>query len=163
MNATSPLFYFQFIVYTLGSVTDAHMKLGPLLLLLSTATLCLGDNGPVWLSVPTLVASGQSLRIDIQTWAGMHHARVTRVIACSATDKPFRSFQPTSPETTGCNSHGFERQEIYSVESSAQMGSLASKFRVRQSAQSLYIRRRLVEKHSPVVYLEVNTRDFFFV
>lgn len=57
---------------------------------------------------------------------------------------------------TGCNSPGFERQQIYSIEEMHAHGSLASKFRVRQTAQSLYIRRRLVEKHSPVVYLEVH-------
>jgi hypothetical protein len=93
---------------------------------------------------PFLVADDSAIRLDLHTANPLYHTRVVRVTACSAVDRPFLA-------DLGCQSPGFTSTVIYDGAS----GSLASKWRVRQSARSLFVRRRLVTKFSPVVHLEV--------
>lgn len=103
----------------------------------------------IWLNAPVSVANEQALRVDIVSTKSLHHARVTRVVACTAIDRPFVAYKYDAPDTTGCHSPGFTSLDIFG-------GQEVTKFRVRQSAQSLYIRKRLLDRHSPLVYLEVH-------
>lgn len=113
----------------------------------------------VWLGEAVNVADQQAVRIDIQTINALYHARVTQVVACSAPDKPFLSSSSDKDAEGGCNSPGYKtsRTVIYSSEhqDSVRENPVANKFRVRQTARSLYIRKRLLDVHSPVVHLEV--------
>ena len=109
----------------------------------------------VWFDGPFNVADDSAIRLDMHTSSPLYHGKVTKVIACSAIDRPFFALDPDHSDATGCNSPGFTSQVIFTEEARHEKGSLASKFRVRQTARSLFVRRRLVMRHSPLVYLQV--------
>lgn len=136
------------------------MRLGVLLLILTAIQPNWGDVqfGKVWLDPPVKVADDQALRIDIQTSNPLHHVRVIDVKACGAVDAPFWKYDPKHADRTGCNSPGFEAMEIYNEQLVKEKGSLASKFRVRTTPRSIFVRRRLVNRNTPIVYLQIKVR-----
>lgn len=124
-------------------------------LFIAVLLLCAAaSESTITLSHPVLVTDNQAVRIDIKTETLLHHARVTRVIACSAVDKPFTEYTETRSMSTGCDSPGFASAVIYSDHGQTEV----NKFLVRQTAQSLYVRRRLLNRYSPVVYLQIYIR-----
>ena len=139
------------------------MWLAFLLLLVSA----LGDSVRVRVGKPVSIVDGRSLRIDIkpQLDGTEKHktVEVETIHACSAVDMPMIAYDRTAPERTGCRSPGYRTEEIYSpVVKKDPAGSLATKFRVRQRGHSIFLRRRLVDLRSPIVYLQIvvrSTRD----
>jgi hypothetical protein len=110
----------------------------------------------VKLSTPTLVADDQGIRIDLQLDDRSLRGRVRSVIACSSIDEPFFAIDWQRRNETGCSSPGFRAETIYTEQMAHDSGSLATKFAVRQTGLALYVRRRLIDRHSAVVYLEVS-------
>ncbi len=113
-----------------------------------------GGDQQVWLDAPTAVANNRALRLDIQTANPLYHARMTKLVACSAVDRAFL------PEAR-CSSPGFMATELYPLKEHQEIGDgggddrkRGSKFHVRQRSRSIYLKRRLLDPHSPTVYLE---------
>ncbi len=100
------------------------------------------------MKAPETIVNGRSLRVDIESSKSEEH-RVTSIVACSSIDTPFHDYDPLAPESTGCNSPGFQSEFIFP--------SATSLFKVRQRSNALFMRRRLVVRQSPVVYLQVHT------
>lgn len=110
-------------------------------------------RAPVSLEQPQLVIADQAVRIDLTAANTMYHLHVVKVVACSAVDIPWRQFDIDEPSATGCNSPGFIGHVIYT-----DGGMKDDKFQVRQRGRSMYIRKRLIDKRSPTVYLEVHVK-----
>jgi len=124
--------------------------------LLLIATVCAGSDAVAWIDAPVDISDGQAVRIDIRSASILDHPVVKSVIACSAVDRPFIPYEERAANRTGCRSPGFTSLEIFSDKMEREKGSLATKFAVRRSGQSLYIRKRLVDPHTPIVYVEVH-------
>lgn len=103
----------------------------------------------VSIRAPETIVNGRSLRVDLESLSAADDTRVTSIVACSSIDAPFHDYDPLAPESTGCNSPGFQSEIIFP--------SATSLFKVRQRSKSLFMRRRLVVRQSPVVYLQVHT------
>lgn len=111
----------------------------------------------VFVNQPVPIVNGRSLRMDMNFGPGHTHTRVERVIACSAIDMPFFEYDPSQPETSGCNSSGYAALEIYSRAIALNpAGSLASKFRVRMKQNTILMRRHLLDRRAPLVRLQVH-------
>jgi hypothetical protein len=128
-----------------------------MILLFLVFSLAIGTAPPpplVWFDGPFNVADSSAIRLDMHTSSPLYHGRVIKVVACSSIDRPFLELDPALEASTGCNSPGFTSQVIFTETERYEKGSLVSKFRVRQTARSLFVRRRLVMRHSPLVYLQ---------
>lgn len=119
----------------------------PLLVLLVWGTLC-SQGRIVWLDPPVSVADDRAIRLDVQTATILLRAKVTQLVACSAVDMPLVAYDGAHPETTGCGTPGFKATQIF-----PETGSL-DVFHVRQRARSMFIKRRLLDLHSPTVWLQ---------
>lgn len=116
---------------------------------------------PVRLSDAVDVADGHAARFDLSTANPLHHARVVRVVACSAVNRPFFPYSPAAPLATGCHSPGYGGgQLVYqdSNDTASQTPLDSRKFRIRQTGRSLFVRKRLLDAHSPLVHLQVWVR-----
>lgn len=114
------------------------------------------ETATISVAPPVPIVNGRSLQIDIRLTAG-YKLRVDRIVACSAVDMPFIAYDPSEPGTSGCNSSGYTAYEIYSKEIAASpAGSLASTFRVRQQKNSILMRRHLINRHAPLVRLQMH-------
>ncbi len=112
-----------------------------MLLLLLFTVLVHGQQPPVKLGVPVLVADEQGLRIDLQLGDRSLRGRVKSVVACSSIDEPFFAIDWSRRNETGCNSPGFRAETVFTEQMAYERGSLASKFAVRQTGLALYVRR----------------------
>lgn len=114
----------------------------------------------ITVSAPVPIVNGRSLQIDIKVTPG-YKLHVDRIVACSAIDMPFIAYDPSSPETSGCNSSGYTAYEIYSdAIAKSPAGSLANKFRVRQQKNSILMRRHLINRHAPLVRLQMHVSAY---
>jgi hypothetical protein len=128
-----------------------------ILLLLLLLLLSVVGRAEISVNPPVSIVNGRSLRLDINHGQGSTHARVERVIACSAIDMPFFEYDPKQPETSGCNSSGYVALEIYSRAIALDpAGSLASKFRVRLKQHTILMRRHLLDRRAPLVRLQIH-------
>lgn len=110
----------------------------------------------VWIGPPVDIVNGEAVRIDFQTVSNLDHPVVKLVVACSSIDKPFIAYDERNPSATGCRSPGYTSMEIFTEKKEHDRGSLASKFAVRRDSRSLYVRKRLLDLYSPLVYLEIH-------
>jgi len=115
------------------------------------------DKAPrVWLEHPVSIADDRALRLDVQTESIMFRAQVVKLVACSAVDLPILVYDPDSPNATGCASPGYRSNQIYPEQEGGDHS-----FRARQRSRSLYFKRRLLDQHSPSVWLQatIETRN----
>lgn len=115
---------------------------------------------------PMPLVGGRSIRMDIirssSRGKAARHAdvKLVSIHACAAVDMPFLAYDPYNPTKTGCNSPGYRSEEIYSdAIATDAAGSLATKFRVRTRGQTIFMRRRLVDLRSPIVYLQIRLQE----
>ncbi len=104
-----------------------------------------------WLDPPVAVADNRALRLDVQTSSILLRAQVIKLVVCSAVDQPLVAYDAARADTTGCASPGFMATHVYPASGPEQNDEL---FRVRQRARSLFIKRRLLEPHSPTVWMQ---------
>ncbi len=111
----------------------------------------LAQPPPVTLEEPETVISEQAVRLDLTTTNVLYHAHVVSITVCSAVDIPWQQFDRGNPSGTGCNSPGFIGREIFN----SKEGTKDPEFQVRQRARSIYVRKVLVDRRSPTVYMEI--------
>jgi len=132
-----------------------------MLLLLVLLGSALGQS--TWtarLDPPVAVADNRAIRLDVQTSSILLRAKITKLVACSAVDKPLVAYDPSSPDVTGCGTPGFMATQIFPVVPETER-AVPDLFRVRQRARSMFIKRRLLDVHSPSVWLQatIEVRD----
>ena len=110
-----------------------------------------------YVAAPVDIVGGESLQLDLMRAAVSDVVKLERVVACASVDAPFMPYDESSPQNTGCNSPGYQSMEIYSKDAALVHGSLASKFGVRlaSNGRTVYLQKRLVNVHTPVVHLDV--------
>ena len=118
----------------------------------------LGAGSVAWLDPPVSVADDRALRLDVQTSSILVRAQITRLVVCSALDRPLVAYDGNNPDTTGCNTPGFLATQIFPVPAATTTvdGEETPKdlYHVRQRARSTFIKRRLLDPHSPTVWLQ---------
>lgn len=117
-------------------------------------------NG-ISVSAPYPIVNGRSVRIDVSGSGPGTRLHVDRIVACSGVDMPFVAYDAAEPGTSGCNSSGYMAHDIYSEAiAKSPSGSLASTFRVRIQNAAIFLRRRLISRHAPVVRLQLHLSTF---
>lgn len=106
----------------------------------------------VQISKPRAIVDGQAVQIRVTTNNPLHTVHIERIVACSSVDRPYYDFEYQDFASTGCRSHGYGGGLIYSTNPE---DTTLTKFRVRIHGNQLFIRKRLVDVHAPVVHLEV--------
>jgi|WetSurMetagenome_2_1015567.scaffolds.fasta_scaffold00074_24 hypothetical protein len=133
-----------------------------LLLIVFASLVSASEERAVWLDVPVSVADDRALRLDVQTASILTRARITKLVVCSAVDKPLVAYDATNPDTTGCSSAGFSATQVFpSLVREGPEKRVPDLFRVRQRARSTFIKRRLLDPHSPTVWIQatIELRD----
>lgn len=131
-----------------------------LLLCLILYTVRIDAQRPRYVSDPVDIVDGESLQFDVLRPALENPVTLTRVVACASVDAPYLAYDPDRSSSTGCNSPGYTSMEIYSRDR-----PVSSKFaaRLASGGRTMYLQKRLVNVHTPVVHLQVegfeNVRD----
>lgn len=126
-----------------------------LLCLLLGLVLGAAEMPSAWLESPVLVANDRALRLDVQTRSILLRAQVVKLIACSAVDQPIVAYAEDAALSTGCWSPGFTQTQVFPLPAGVNASTgVVDHFAVRQRARSLYLRRRLLDPHSPSVWLQ---------
>ncbi len=107
-----------------------------------------------WLEGPALVADNRALRLDVQTQGILVRAQIVKLIACSAVDQPLVAYNAENPTGTGCDSPGYSTTQVFPPPPSTSTQVATDVFAARQRARSMYFRRRLLDPHSPSVWLQ---------
>jgi hypothetical protein len=107
-----------------------------------------------WLDAPVSVADDRALRLDVQTASIMVRAQITRLVVCSALDKPLVAYDGNNPDATGCNTPGFLATQVFPIPETATDETVKDLYHVRQRARSTFIKKRLLDPHSPTVWLQ---------
>jgi hypothetical protein len=110
-----------------------------------------------WLDPPVVLADDRALRLDVQTASILLRAEIVLLIACSAVDKPVVAYDAALPRETGCASPGFFAAQIYPALNASEAHAQHVPFdmyAVRKRARSMFIKRRLLDPHSPSVWLQ---------
>ena len=119
----------------------------------------------VWLDPPVSVADDRALRLDVQTSSILLRAQITKLVVCSAVDRSIVAYDETNAEATGCGTSGFISTQVFPLvtedTASRDHRTPPDLYRVRQRARSLFIKRRLLDPHSPTVWLQatIEVRD----
>jgi hypothetical protein len=109
--------------------------------------------------------------MDVQTASILLRAQITKLVLCSAVDKPLVAYDATAPQGTGCDSPGYLATQVFPLvieeedkpqsESARHHRTPADMYQVRQRGRSLFIKRRLLDVHSPTVWMQatIELRD----
>ena len=110
-------------------------------------------NGRLYVSEPLDIVNGESLQFEVLRPTLENPVTLTRVVACSSVDAPYLTYDKQHFTSTGCSSPGYTSVEIYSREY-----PVSSKFaaRLANGGRTVYLQKRLVNVHTPVVHLEVH-------
>lgn len=133
-----------------------------ILLLLLAASSAGAAERAVWLDPPVSVADDRALRLDVQTASILTRARITKLVVCSAVDKPLMGYDAANPEGSGCSTPGFSSTQVFpALVRDDPDKRVPDLFRVRQRARSTFIKRRLLDPHSPTVWIQatIELRD----
>lgn len=128
-----------------------HRCEGEMSLLLLLCVLL--TNARTYVSEPLDIVDGESLQFDVLRPKLENPVSLTRVVACSSVDAPYLPYDPQRSASTGCNSPGYVSVEIYSRDK-----SVSSKFaaRLANGGRTMYLQKRLINVHTPVVHLDVH-------
>jgi len=142
-----------------------HVLLLGLFVVMAMAAQPIGIG--VRVGAPVSMVEGRTIRIDFMPKRDSATATVGKqgafeivsIHACAGVDMPFIAYSAANAAITGCNSPGYRTEEIFSdAIRKDPAGSLATKFRVRQRGQAIYMRRRLVDLRTPIVNLQIVIR-----
>jgi hypothetical protein len=112
-----------------------------------------GVHARTYVSEPLDIVDGESLQFNVLRPKLENPVTLTRVVACSSIDAPYLPYDPHHSTSTGCSSPGYASVEIYSRDK-----SVSSKFaaRLTNGGRTMYLQKRLINVHTPVVHLEVH-------
>ena len=105
----------------------------------------------------TLVPSEHNgiLKVDIALSNPLYNFHVNKVWACSSVDIEMNSYDEEKPGETGCKTKGFTWNQIYGTGTSKRAdGSFHAELRYK----SLFLHESLVDKRTPVVYIQIKLR-----
>lgn len=110
-------------------------------------------DGRTYVSEPLDIVDGESLQFNVLRPTLENPVTLTRILACSSIDSPYLPYDPHRATSTGCSSPGYASVEIYSREK-----AVSSKFaaRLTNGGRTMYLQKRLINVHTPVVHLEVH-------
>jgi hypothetical protein len=113
----------------------------------------------VWLDPPVTVADDRALRLDVQTSSILLRAQISKLVVCSAVDRSIVAYDENAPQATGCDTPGFLSTQVFPLLTEEDPATRDHRtppdiYRVRQRARSLFIKRRLLDPHSPTVWLQ---------